>query len=58
MDVKWFVIGIFVGFGLAVIISIWVFLAFPYTSIEEVCFDQTFTPEEYEECLRALGGIG
>ena len=54
MDVKWFVIGIAVGFGIAVIIGVVIVQMFPYTSIEDVCFEQTFTAEEYEECLRTL----
>jgi len=54
MDAKSFVIGIIVGFVIMLGVSTYVFLAYPYTSIEEVCFDQSFTPEEYEECLRML----
>ncbi len=54
MDAKSFVIGIIVGLVIMLGASTWIFLAFPYTSVEEVCFDQTFTPEEYEECLRML----
>ena len=54
MDAKSFVIGIIVGLVIMLGVSTWIFLAFPYASVEEVCFDKTFTPEEYEECLRML----
>ena len=54
MDVKWFVIGIIVGFVLSIIILIIIGLNFPFTSTEEICFAQTTTSEDYEECLRTF----
>jgi len=56
MDIGSFVIGIIVGVVVLLMISIGIFFADPYTSIEDVCYDQTFTPQEYEECLRNLRG--
>ena len=56
MDVKWFVIGFAVGFVTLLIIEMTTIGLFPYTNIEDVCYEQTFTPEEYEECVRTLRG--
>lgn len=54
VDVKCFGIGIVVGLVLAIVIGIAITQMFPYTSIEDVCFEQTFTPAEYEDCIRML----
>jgi hypothetical protein len=58
MNVKWFIIGIIVGMLIFMGISIAIVMSgvWDYESIEQVCFDQTFTPEEYETCVRNLGG--
>jgi hypothetical protein len=52
---KWFLIGIGVGFVLSMIIGLVWMAVEPYETIEQVCYDQTFTPEEYNECLLNFG---
>ena len=54
MNLKWFLIGIPVGFLIAFIIgTIWG-ITDPYTSIEQVCYDSSYTAEEYEECVNLI----
>ncbi len=51
-------VGIVIGIAILSIVGMALIEMFPYTSIEDVCFEQTFTPEEYEECLRILRESG
>ncbi|MDH3203834.1 MAG: hypothetical protein OEL81_04045 [Nitrosopumilus sp.] len=53
-NVKWFIIGIGVGFIVSMILGM-VFLAmYPPSSVEQICFDSTLTSEDYEKCLKDL----
>ncbi|WP_420545291.1 hypothetical protein [Nitrosopumilus sp.] len=53
-NVKWFIIGIGIGFVVSMILGM-VFLAmYPPQSIEQICFESTLTSEDYEKCLSDL----
>jgi len=53
-NVKWFIIGIVVGFFVAMIIGMALVAMYPPQSIEQICFDSTLTGEDYEKCLENL----
>ncbi len=53
-NVKWFIIGIAVGFIVAMTIGAAIVTMYPPQSIEQTCFDSTFTSEDYEKCLKDL----
>ncbi len=51
-------VGIVIGLAILSIVGMALIEMFPYTSIEDVCFENSLTTEAYEECIRALGGSG
>ncbi|MDH3764581.1 MAG: hypothetical protein OER82_02070 [Nitrosopumilus sp.] len=60
MDTKSFAMGIAVGFviGIIVILILGVVLVAvdPIESIEDACFENTFTEQAYQECIKMLKG--
>ncbi|MDH3395518.1 MAG: hypothetical protein OEL52_05100 [Nitrosopumilus sp.] len=53
-NAKWFIIGIGVGFFVAMIMGMSLIAMYPPQSIEQICFESTLTSEDYEKCLKNL----
>lgn len=53
-NAKWFIIGIVVGFIVAMMMGVALVAMYPPQSIEQLCFDSTLTSEDYEKCIEKL----
>ncbi len=62
MDNKSFGIGIAVGIAIGIVIMIIISMIIigivQYRTIEDICFENTLTSEDYEACVRTLKGNG
>ncbi len=62
MDNKSFVIGIVAGISIGIvimiIISMIMFSSVSYRTLEDICFENTLTTEDFEACVLTLKGSG
>jgi capsular polysaccharide biosynthesis protein len=54
-NAKWFIIGIIVGAFIMFMFAVVLFLVEPpYETIEQVCYNDTYSEREYQECVEKL----